>query len=87
MRCARYYMAFVVSLACGTALAQVDPGSDSICIYFDEEGNSNCLQMEPPATIDAYLVVSNTTGPGGCFSPPILVRPSESPNFPPTQML
>jgi len=52
------WLLVVACLAVGPTAAQVDPGSNSIGIYFDEAATVNCLSIAPGEHVTAYLVVT-----------------------------
>jgi hypothetical protein len=49
--------------ASSAAAAGLDPDPDSMGIYFDTAGNSNCLVMPPFQQVSAYLLLMNPAGP------------------------
>ncbi len=55
----------------GLALAQLDPDADGMSVYFDDQGMSYCLEVDPwvpgpgagPGLIEAYLLVTRPDTP------------------------
>ena len=60
-------LALIISAA-PVAVAGLDPDPDSMGIYFDAAGNSNCLWNGPFAPFSAYLLLSNPVGPTSGFA-------------------
>ena len=58
----------LVVLAVGTAHAGLDPDPDSMGIYFDPDGDSNCLMQPPFVPFNAYLLLSNPTATTSGFA-------------------
>ena len=57
----------LVVLTTGPAVAGLDPATDSIGIYFDPDGNTNCTTAAPFEPFPAYLVLMNPAGPTNGF--------------------
>ncbi len=69
--CLSGVLAAVVALVISdapVACAGLDPDPDSMGIYFDATGNSNCLWNGPFAPFSAYLLLSNPAGPTSGFA-------------------
>lgn len=74
-------LAAVLSLAASTAFAQADPGVNGIGVYFDLQGNSNCLQAPTPYTmVTAYLLGTNLSQGGASgWEATVLLNPATFP--------
>ena len=53
----------LASLVTTSALAVIDPDSDSIGIYFDMEADDNCLTVPAETPFVAYLILTNPSAP------------------------
>lgn len=50
-----------------SALAGLDPAADSFGIYFDVDGNTNCITAPPYVSVAAHIILMNPAGPtDGC---------------------
>jgi hypothetical protein len=58
----------LVVLSAGVAHAGLDPDGDSMGVYFDRAGNSNCISGSAFVPIDAYLLLANPTAPTTGFA-------------------
>lgn len=63
LRTFAYLAALVLLAAPQAALAVLDPNFDSLGVYFDSAGNTNCATAAPFAPFDVYLLVANPTTP------------------------
>ncbi|MBK8167345.1 MAG: hypothetical protein IPK64_15490 [bacterium] len=57
----------LVALSAGAAHAGLDPDGDSMGIYFDPAGNSNCITAGLFTPVNAYLLLANPTAPTDGF--------------------
>lgn len=68
-RCLHLFLPIqLVALAAPVALAGLDPDMDSMGIWLDAAGNSNCFVEAPFAPFTTYLLLSNPAGPTGGFA-------------------
>ncbi|MFH1844260.1 MAG: hypothetical protein ABIF77_13735 [bacterium] len=42
-----------------------DPGTDGVGIYFDLDGQVNCLDVPPFTPVNCYVIATNVSSPGG----------------------
>ena len=54
-------LATLVAISYCSASAQ----PEFICVYFDEEGTTNCVEIVPPAEVTAYLIASTVEEAAG----------------------
>ena len=56
-----------ILVCCSGAVAQVDPDPDGIGIYFDEQGYTNCVNLEPGVYGPGfcYLLITQASEPSG----------------------
>jgi len=57
-----------VGLLAPAAAAGLDPDTDSIGIYFDADGTTNCISAAPFEVLTAYLLLMNPAGPTNGFA-------------------
>lgn len=57
----------LVALFASSAVAGLDPGTDSFGVYFDTAGNTNTITAAPFAAFPAYLLLMNPSGPTNGF--------------------
>lgn len=57
----------LVGLSACAAHAGLDPDWDSMGVYFDPAGNSNCISGSVFAPVNAYLLLANPTAPTSGF--------------------
>ena len=69
----------LVGLMATTALAGLDPDTDSMGIYFDTAGNEVCKDWPPFAPLSCYLLLANPSAPVCGFE--CLVRFVGAPHF------
>jgi hypothetical protein len=68
-RCLRLFLPIVLAALAGpAAFAGLDPDPDSMGIYFDTAGNSNCANLSMFTPQNAYLLLANPTAPTGGFA-------------------
>ncbi len=68
-RCLHLFLPILlVALAAPVALAGLDPDTDSMGIWLDAAGNTNCFVEAPFAPFTTYLLLSHPAGPTGGFA-------------------
>ncbi|MBK6735594.1 MAG: hypothetical protein IPG61_16260 [bacterium] len=68
-RCLRLFLPIVLAALAGpAAFAGLDPDRDSMGIYFDTAGNTNCAALNPFIIQPAYLLLANPSAPTGGFA-------------------
>lgn len=63
MRISSLVVAVLLTTLPRAASALLDPNDDSIGVYFDNVGNTNCTTAGPFVPFDCYLIVANPTAP------------------------
>lgn len=68
-RCLRLFLPILLAALAGpAAFAGLDPDRDSMGIYFDTAGNTNCAVLNPFIIQPAYLLLANPSAPTGGFA-------------------
>lgn len=57
----------LAGIMASAAFAGLDPGTDSFGVYFDTDGNTNCMTAEALQPITAYLLLMNPAEPTNGF--------------------
>ncbi len=74
-RCLRLFLPILLATLMGpVAFAGLDPDTDSMGIYFDTGGYTNCSTLGPFMPAPAYLLLANPSAPTGGFACRVLLE-------------